>query len=168
MSVKPRLFLYCHHFLWLPHRTVGLYKDKGSFIFLMAPWLLAHSRCTLKTYWCVNEWAGNVAQASHQPAILYLHDLHFARVPLKNMTSWGGLGEEKGVTPEQHIAVNTFAICISQKNMDCVFWEVGFFSSCSFWCWLCNSVVGTEPTAVLPPSKLSQRLSGNCQGHTLP
>ena len=52
--------------------------------------------------------------------------------------------------------------------MDCVFWEVVFFSSLNFGRRLCNSVVGKQPIAVLPASKLSQWLSGNCQGHTLP
>ena len=57
---------------------------------------------------------------------------------------------------------------ITWKNMDCVFWEVVFFSSLNFGRRLCNSVVGKQPIAVLPASKLSQWLSGNCQGHTLP
>lgn len=77
---------------------------------------------------------GDAVQASHQPDILYLHALHFARVPLKNITRLGGAREEKGFTPEQHIAVNTFSVPIIRQNMHCVFLEVDFFSSLIFGC----------------------------------
>ena len=54
----------------------------------------------------MNERVGDAVQASHQPDILYLHALHFAKVPLKNITSSGD--REEGFTPEQHIAISTF------------------------------------------------------------
>ena len=66
------------------------YEDRDSLILFLAPWLLAHPRCTLKMYWCVNEWVCDAVHASHQPDVLYLHALHFARVPLKNITRLAG------------------------------------------------------------------------------
>lgn len=74
----------------------------------------------------------DAAHASHQPDVLYLHALHFARVSLKNVTRLGeGRGDEE-VTPEQHVTVNTFSIPITEKNMHCVFWEVSCFPHPSF------------------------------------
>lgn len=78
---------------------------------------------------------GDAVQISHQPDILYLHALHFARVPLRNITRLGGAREEKEVTPEQHIAFNTFNAHNAKKKkktMYCVFWEADFFPSLVF------------------------------------
>lgn len=77
----------------------------------------------------MNERVGDAVQASHQPDILYLHALHLARVPLKNITRLGGAREGKGFTGEQHIAVNTSTMPTIQKSVYRVFWEVEFFPS---------------------------------------
>ena len=153
-----------------PHpaaRTTGLITIGPNFIFFLAPWLLAHSRCTLKMFWCVNEWVGNAVQASHQADTLYLQALHFARVPLRNLTRLERVEEKGGHSGAAHSCQHIFN-AYNLKEQDCVFWEVTFFSFLNFWCRLCNSVVGKQPIAVLPPSKLSPWLSGNSQGHTLP
>lgn len=162
---------YCCYFLRFPLQIVG-FTRLGIILFsFLAPRVLAHTRCTLKIYWCVNGWVGDAVQISHQPDILYLHTLHFARVPLRNLTRLGGAREEKEVTPEQHIAFNTFkahnAKNKNKKTCTVYFGKPTFSRLSFFWRWLCNSVVGQQPTAVLPPSKLSHRLSGNYQDHTL-
>lgn len=108
--------LYCLFFpdLPTPLQNCGLYKDRNYFI-LLAPWLSAHPGCILRKYRCVKDRVGDAIQASHQPDILYLHALHFARVPFKNITRLGGAREENGFPPEQHMAVNTSTIPIIKR-----------------------------------------------------
>ena len=94
-----------------PHpaaRTMGFITIGPNFIFFLAPWLLAHSRCTLKMFWCVNEWVGNAVQASHQADTLYLQALHFARVPLRNLTRLERVEEKGGHSGAAHSCQHIF------------------------------------------------------------
>lgn len=150
-----------------PPQNCGL-CSRNYFILFLPPWLLADPRCTSKMYWCVNEWADDVFQTSHQPAFLYLHTLHFARVPLKNTTGSGVVGREERELLQSNTLLSTFFNAHNPiEHAQYILGSQLFFSSLIFCCWLYNNIVGKQPTTVLPPSMLSHRLSGNCQGHTL-
>lgn len=76
----------------------------------------------------------DAVHASHQPDVLYLHALHFARVPLKNITRLGGgRGEGGGHSGTTHYCQHfSNTVPITQKNMYCIFWEVTCFPHPSF------------------------------------
>ena len=106
--IFPLSSLTSHPYPTSTARTMGFITIEPNFIFFLAPWLLAHSSRTLKMFWCANEWVGNAVQASHQTDILYLQALHFARVPLRNLTRLERVEEKGGHSRATHSCQHIF------------------------------------------------------------
>ena len=142
---------------------MGFITIGPNFIFFLAPWLLAHSSCTLKMFWCVNEWVGNAVQASHQTDILYLEALHFARVPLRNLTRLERVEEKGGHSGAthscQHISnahnLEEHGLCVLGS---CVFLIPQFWAPIVWQC--CRKAANSSATSFQTVTVAFWKLSG--------
>lgn len=165
--MNPRILLYCCYFLWLLHRTVDF--AVGTILFSFC---LPGSWQTLDVpRKCTDVWMNERMMCSRPLTSLpfFICTLFtFARVPLKNTTGSGVVGREERELLQSNTLLSTFFNAHNPiEHTQYILGSQLFFSSLIFCCWLYYNIVGKQPTTVLPPSMLSHRLSGNCQGHTL-